>query len=66
MIKFDRKLLEKKLGRAKESGALDLSGLDLHDLPEEVCGFENVTIEGKNWWKVCPLSRLSFSNNNIR
>lgn len=65
MIRFDQKILEKKILRAKESGSMDLSGLGLTELPEQVTGFENVTLQDQKWWTANPLSKLNVSNNQI-
>lgn len=65
MIRFDQKILEKKILRAKESGSMDLSGLGLTELPEQVTGFENVTLQDQKWWTANALSKLNVSNNQI-
>jgi hypothetical protein len=66
MIRFDNKMLEKKILRAKETGAMDLAGLDLPEIPDKVIGFENVTLEGQKWWTAQPLTKLNISNNQIK
>ena len=66
MIRFDQKMLEKKIQRAKETGAMELSGLGIVDIPEQVLGFENVTLTGQKWWSANPLTKLNMSHNKIR
>lgn len=66
MIRFDRKLLEKKILRAKETGAMDLSGLDLTDIPEQVLTFETVQLQDQKWWTAEHLKKLNVSNNKLR
>jgi hypothetical protein len=66
MIRFDNKMLEKKILRAKETGAMDLSGLEISEIPDKVVGFENVTLQDQKWWTAQSLTKLNVSNNQIR
>ena len=66
MIKYDNKLLLKKLSRAKETGAVELTGMEICDIPDEILNFENLTIEGQNWWQASPLLKINLSHNKIK
>ncbi len=65
MILSQKSLLE-RMRQAKTSGVLNLSNADLTTIPPEIYNFENLGVEGKDWWLENPLSRLNVSNNDIR
>mmetsp|Transcript_62291 Transcript_62291/g.148712 ORF Transcript_62291/g.148712 Transcript_62291/m.148712 type:complete len:745 (+) Transcript_62291:101-2335(+) len=53
------------LRRAAETAQLNLADRGLEVLPEEVCNFAELQIEGCNWWEQCSITKLDVSNNSL-
>lgn len=35
-------------------------------MPKELENYAELNVDGVEWWSQCPLSKLDFTNNNIR
>ena len=57
--------LRAALRRAAETAQLNLADRGLEVLPEEVCNFAELQIEGCNWWEQCSITKLDISNNQL-
>lgn len=51
--------------QAKTSGTLNLSNAELTVVPPEIYNFENMGVEGKDWWLENPLTKMNISQNEI-
>ena len=64
MILSQKSLIE-RMRQAKTTGTLNLSNAELTVIPSEIYNFENLGVEGKDWWLENPLSKLNISQNDI-
>ena len=52
------------LGKAKQTGSLNIQGRGLVVFPQDICKFSDLRL-GESWWDCFELSKIDMSNNLI-
>ena len=57
--------ITKAMQAAKRNGNLKMANMQLAEFPEAIHKFNEVSIQGDNWWEDIPLTIIDLSHNKI-